>query len=414
MLECYECTSDSKTTNDICITPGVRTATKMCSNLNCQAVTRSYRINGETFYYARRGCTLNPEDGLQLGTNKNPDMRKDPDSFPYNGVTNVDTYVTRSIDTKGNGYSNYQPTTAQSMSCFRCKGEVTVIKQPSQDAPVPNVDFTNEDMNKCWNVINTEDSDKTQTISNCKTQCYTKTYNYVLINKDNSKHYTYYVERDCREQTVPDIALKSTIKGQSDRYNIKSTIDVCNYQNGTLCNDMNVDNLIGSVRFVTQTASVLKCRICDSSSSNTNSTDGCVVNAKFLEAEECPDTSYLSCGTETVSFMRGEVQFFHTRRFCSKNNAISKVEYELYEGNIKSLFRYCTSKGCNIEDGSIYSEGNLDPPQTEAPETEIPDEDTNLATEEVEKEDPALVIDFVPDDSENSSRVLIPDRKSVV
>ena len=28
-------------------------------------------------------------------------------------------------------YSNYQPTTAQSMSCFQCKGEVTVIKQPS-------------------------------------------------------------------------------------------------------------------------------------------------------------------------------------------------------------------------------------------------------------------------------------------
>ena len=66
-----------------------------------------------------------------------------------------------------------------------------------------------------------------------------------------------------------DIALKSTIKGQSDRYNIKSTIDVCNYQNGTLCNDMNIDNLIGSVRFVTQTASVLKCRICDSTASNT-------------------------------------------------------------------------------------------------------------------------------------------------
>ena len=66
-----------------------------------------------------------------------------------------------------------------------------------------------------------------------------------------------------------DIALKSTIKGQSDRYNIKSTIDVCNYQNGTLCNDMNIDNLIGSVRFVTQTASVLKCRMCDSTSLNT-------------------------------------------------------------------------------------------------------------------------------------------------
>ena len=217
-------------------------------------------------------------------------------------------------------------------------------------------------MNKCWNVINTDDSDRTQTIGNCKTQCYTKTYNYVLTHADKSKHYTYYVERDCREQTVPgrisiyepftlawnpikssDIALKSTIKGQSDRYNIKSTINVCNYQNGTLCNDMNIDNLIGSVRFVTQTASVLKCRICDSTASNTwvignikvnltkfyfsNATDGCVVNAKLLDAEECPDTSYLSCGTETVSFMRGETQYFHTRRFCSKNNGLTKGKW---------------------------------------------------------------------------------------
>ena len=29
----------------------------MCSSLNCQAVTRSYRLNGETFYYARQGFT---------------------------------------------------------------------------------------------------------------------------------------------------------------------------------------------------------------------------------------------------------------------------------------------------------------------------------------------------------------------
>ena len=58
-------------------------------------------------------------------------------------------------------------------------------------------------MNKCWNVINTDGSDRTQTISNCKTQCYTKAYNYVLTHEDKSKHYTYYVERDCRKQTVP-------------------------------------------------------------------------------------------------------------------------------------------------------------------------------------------------------------------
>ena len=74
------------------------------------------------------------------------------------------------------------------------------------------------------------------------------------------------------------------------------------------------------------------------------------------------------------------------------------------------MFRYCTSNGCNIEDGSIYSEGNLDPLQTEATETEKPDEPedlTNIATEEVEKEEPALVIDFGPDESDDSSCLII-------
>ena len=68
------------------------------------------------------------------------------------------------------------------------------------------------------------------------------------------------------------------------------------------------------------------------------------------------------------------------------------------------MFRYCTSNGCNIQDGSIYSEGNLNPPQTDPPETEAPEPDdlAGVVTEEVEEE-PALVIDFGPDESEESS-----------
>ena len=69
------------------------------------------------------------------------------------------------------------------------------------------------------------------------------------------------------------------------------------------------------------------------------------------------------------------------------------------------MFRYCTSNGCNIQDGSIYSEGNLNPPQTEPPETESPEPDelAGSVTEEVEEEEPALVIDFGPDETEESS-----------
>ena len=58
-------------------------------------------------------------------------------------------------------------------------------------------------MNKCWNVINTDGADSTDKISDCKTQCYVRTYNYVLTNDDKSKNYTYFVERDCREQSIP-------------------------------------------------------------------------------------------------------------------------------------------------------------------------------------------------------------------
>ena len=63
-----------------------------------------------------------------MGTNKNPDMRKDPDSFPYNGVTNVDTYVTRSIETKGNGYVQpFKPLLAIDVN--NCSG-IPIINQP--------------------------------------------------------------------------------------------------------------------------------------------------------------------------------------------------------------------------------------------------------------------------------------------
>ena len=79
-------------------------------------------------------------------------------------------------------------------------------------------------MNKCWNVINTDDSDRTQTISNCKTQCYTKTYNYVLTQEDKSMHYTYYVERDCREQTVPGKTSYSSTKHSSSKQKIIQTL----------------------------------------------------------------------------------------------------------------------------------------------------------------------------------------------
>ena len=92
------------------------------------------------------------------------------------------------------------------------------------------------------------------------------------------------------------------------------------------------------------------------------------------------------------------------------------MEYELYEDNIKSLFRYCTSSGCNIEDGSTYSEGSLDisttaPPETEPLEEEpledefVDDEVEDDVGEEV-NDPPVLEINFGSDKTESNSIII--------
>ena len=122
----------------------------------------------------------------------------------------------------------------------------------------------------------------------CKTQCYLKTYGYYankINNGQEQREYTYYVERGCREKTTPDVNLYSTVHAKSNRYGIKvlsyrpsylnisiifkATIESCNYQNGTLCNNVNIDNFIGTARFRIQQEDTLKCKICDSTKTNT-------------------------------------------------------------------------------------------------------------------------------------------------
>ena len=39
---------------------------------------------------------------------------------------------------------------------------------------------------------------------------------------------------------------------------------------------------------------------------------------------ECPDEYYLSCGIETVAYTLNGVGTFHTKRFCSKDAAVTK------------------------------------------------------------------------------------------
>ena len=90
-------------------------------------VLTSHIQNDEKYYYARRGCTQNPEDGLaSSGITINPDMTKDPDAFIFEGLTSVDIYLQRASVTLGNNYATYKFDPAIPMECFSCKGETTI------------------------------------------------------------------------------------------------------------------------------------------------------------------------------------------------------------------------------------------------------------------------------------------------
>ena len=105
LLECYECTVETEDKTNNCITPNTETRTNVCDSLSCQSVTRSYKLNDVTIYYANRECTRTPEDGYPVGlsTNPNPMYSGIHDSFGYKGISGVDTIMERSITAKGNG-----------------------------------------------------------------------------------------------------------------------------------------------------------------------------------------------------------------------------------------------------------------------------------------------------------------------
>ena len=50
--------------NDKCIKPSSSTPYTYCEKNSCQAVIRSYKLDGKKFYFAQRGCTQRPEDGV--------------------------------------------------------------------------------------------------------------------------------------------------------------------------------------------------------------------------------------------------------------------------------------------------------------------------------------------------------------
>ncbi|CBY13698.1 unnamed protein product [Oikopleura dioica] len=186
--------------NDKCIKPSSSTPYTYCEKNSCQAVIRSYKLDGIKFYFAQRGCTQRPEDGIAPNTaTVNPADFYEKDDFPQQMVTNVDTIVQRSIIDLGNNYQSYKLDVATSFECIFCKGEASVTLKSS-------VNLDNANLGLCWNI----ETGQSYNGVSCDSQCYTKA---TMLSHGNKTHVTYTMsaERGCRESSITYLAEQKEI-----------------------------------------------------------------------------------------------------------------------------------------------------------------------------------------------------------
>ena len=178
MLKCYSChaqwTLDSS--ND-CVKTKITTTTIDCPSLSCESITISFQTTTDTnvLYYAWRGCTVNPEDGIIPNSIiLNPKDYLEKKSSQYGKFQDLNIYVERSIQPGiektvalhqgtdnttahlypskqhlGNDHQIYKPTIHDEgpMFCYACGGERKVQKLTN---PHYQVDYFNEDLDHCW------------------------------------------------------------------------------------------------------------------------------------------------------------------------------------------------------------------------------------------------------------------------
>ena len=93
-----------------------------------------------TYYYAKRGCTTDPDDGIISGMAEKPD-----DYIVPIGYTGIKQYNQRTTVRLGNDYQTEDVFTAQEFKCFACQSTITVkhVAQPSYSDIFKTQDF-------CW------------------------------------------------------------------------------------------------------------------------------------------------------------------------------------------------------------------------------------------------------------------------
>lgn len=165
-------------------------------------------------------------------------------SYPH---LDIIAYVQRSINPLGNDHDTYNPSIAELMLCYQCKGNIEIYKS-TPTIPLVGIDFSNDELNQCWNP-NFAGVSETLALP-CSTKCFTRAF-VVMTKETDTNKLTISVGRGC---------IANDNLYQTPYFNINSTVELCTYKDGTLCN--NIEPIMMN-EFRLQVEIILECLVCD-------------------------------------------------------------------------------------------------------------------------------------------------------
>jgi len=389
-LECLSCATPIANTNgdNNCVTAKT-TQTVKCKTLACAAIVSNYKLDAsdtaETYYYAKRGCAANPEDGVTTGDQAQADSFVIPKG--YTGIKQTNQRVTT---TKANTIQASSASIATVMDCYSC--DVHMIASVAGANPSePSYDsIKDQDTSLCWQTFPPQADSSiaaTGTSGRCETSCYVSAYKYKETSGSSTSPVTtfhWHLERGCAKADAP---VTSGTVTSPDLFSVSITNYACDYKNGTLCNSQ-LESYDTTLQLKTQTVRKIQCYTCETPAGNSDPAHSCYTVPSTAKAVDCPDLSYVSCfATETAFNQSSSESVYSMTRGCSKDP--SGTTSTAVEGftNVESTTTVCTSSSCNKINGKtgdliLANADSSSEPVDETEDEVVEEEEENEVDEE--------------------------------
>ena len=350
-LECLSCVTPIGNTDSTNTCVNAKTTGRVkCKTLSCASTTANYLLgdSSDKYYYAKRGCDVDPEDGK-------PDGEQDPADLAVvpAGWTNIKQYNQRTTTKNGNTGRSSSTSLAKIYDCYSCESSFSaVVEGPNPVEPLYDAIKT-KDTSLCWETYEPQTDtsvSSTGSSGSCIGNCYTSAYKYKETSgpiANPTTTFNWYVKRGCEEDKAK---IKSGTTPSKDLFGVTVTNSVCTFQNGTLCNGK-IESYDTSLELKTQNVRKLQCFTCSTPSGNTDPAHECYTVPSTAKATECDDLTYVSCFATETSFIKDGVAQYGIVRGCSKDAAASSTEAVEGYSNVNAVTTGCSSSSCNKVSG---------------------------------------------------------------